>query len=57
MLEIALITFLWFEPLKARLPFIHIDELDLKVLEHIGFSIEVIEGFAHLTRRSVGTCC
>lgn len=56
-LEIVLSTFFGFEPLKARLTFIHINEFNLKVLEHIGISIEVVEGLAEFAGRSIGTSC
>lgn len=56
-LEIVLSTFFGFEPLKARLTFIHINEFDLKVLQHIGVPVEVVEGAAHFAWRTVGTSC
>lgn len=56
-LEIVLSTFFGFEPLKARLTFIHINEFNLKVLQHIGISIEVVEGLAEFAGRSIGTSC
>lgn len=55
--EIVFSTFFGLEPLKARLTFIHINEFDLKVLQHISVSIEVVEGAAHFAWRTVGTSC
>lgn len=56
-LEIILRTLFGFEPLEARLTFIHINEFNLEELLHIGAPVEVIEGAAHFAWRTIGTGC